>query len=143
MLSVRQPVLRNTSLAAAHAARAWRPSFRRPAAVMNARGSDEERAARKAAKKEAKAAARAKREGSVVAGQKECDLCNSMKDLLIRCQIDQTKKWFMVCGKCWKGVSGGEVDGNDAHPHYKYGGIWKNHAAATTVLSAKQPKSAK
>ena len=32
----------------------------------------------------------------------------------------------MVCGKCWNSVSGGVVDGDTAHPYYKYGGLWKN-----------------
>lgn len=26
----------------------------------------------------------------------------------------------MVCGKCWKTVSGGVVDGDDAHHDYRY-----------------------
>ena len=39
--------------------------------------------------------------------------------LLVRCQIDQTEKWHMVCGKCWRTVSGGVVDGDDAHPDYR------------------------
>ena len=41
-------------------------------------------------------------------------------------QTDETKAWRMVCGKCWRGVSGGVVDGDKAHPHYRYGGLWKN-----------------
>jgi hypothetical protein len=33
----------------------------------------------------------------------------------------------MVCGKCWKDVSGGGVvDGDATHPYYQYGGLWKN-----------------
>lgn len=32
----------------------------------------------------------------------------------------------MVCGKCWKTVSGGVVDGDNDHPYYRYGGLWKN-----------------
>jgi hypothetical protein len=31
-----------------------------------------------------------------------------------------------VCGRCWQGVSGGVVDGDAAHPHYRYGGLWRN-----------------
>jgi len=99
--------------------------------VANSRYSDEEKAERKAAKKATKAAKRAKREGnapdSVV--QKPCDLCDRGRDLLIRCQIDETKSWKMVCGKCWKDVSGGVVDGDKSHPHYTYGGLWKNRNA--------------
>jgi len=35
----------------------------------------------------------------------------------------------MMCGKCWKGASGGVPDGDAAHPHYRYGGLWKNRRA--------------
>ena len=31
-----------------------------------------------------------------------------------------------VCGRCWRDVSGGVVDGDEAHPHYRYGGLWRN-----------------
>lgn len=91
---------------------------------------DPVRAARKAAKKQAKAQRRAQREGRADSthGQKECTVCQKSVDLLIRCTIDQTADWNMVCGKCWKSVSGGVVDGDAAHPHYKYGGLWKNRA---------------
>lgn len=34
--------------------------------------------------------------------------------------------WKMVCGKCWHVASGGVVDGDAHHPHYRYGGLWKN-----------------
>lgn len=36
-----------------------------------------------------------------------------------RCQMDKTETWHMVCGKCWRTVSGGVVDGDDAHPDYR------------------------
>lgn len=39
--------------------------------------------------------------------------------LLCRCQMDKTETWHMVCGKCWRTVSGGVVDGDDAHPDYR------------------------
>lgn len=39
--------------------------------------------------------------------------------LPVRCQIDKTETWHMVCGKCWRTVSGGVVDGDDAHPDYR------------------------
>lgn len=87
------------------------------------------RAARKAAKKRAKAERRAKREGRLdTVGQKNCHVCNKSVDLLIRCTIDESQAWTMVCGKCWKDVSGGVVDGDANHPHYRYGGLWKNRA---------------
>lgn len=91
------------------------------------------RAARKAAKKAAKAQRRARREGEDTGGQKSCDLCARGVDLLIRCQIDASNKWVMTCGRCWKTpkVAGGVVDGDGQNPHYRYGGVWKNHHRAT------------
>lgn len=91
---------------------------------------DEAKRARKEAKKAAKELKRAKREGRAdeSVGQKPCDTCRKNVDCLIRCQIDASEQWKMVCGKCWKIYSGGVVDGDDAHPHYRYGGLWKNRA---------------
>ncbi|GMH66063.1 hypothetical protein TrRE_jg2498 [Triparma retinervis] len=84
-------------------------------------------------KQERKEARKAKREGSADPSlfSKPCTLCETPSDTLIRCTIDQTKKWEMVCGKCWKGVSGGVTDGDADHPHYNYGGLWKNRYAAS------------
>ena len=90
------------------------------------------KAAKKASKKALKAARRSKRMGSedsIKEKQKPCDICSKKVDLLIRCQVDESKKWNMVCGKCWHDVSGGQVDGDSSHPYYKYGGLWKNRAA--------------
>mmetsp|Transcript_22240 Transcript_22240/g.33386 ORF Transcript_22240/g.33386 Transcript_22240/m.33386 type:complete len:260 (-) Transcript_22240:57-836(-) len=86
---------------------------------------------RKLAKKLAKAKRRAQREGrgDPSVGRKSCDVCSKSVDLLIRCTIDQTQNWNMVCGSCWKNVSGGVVDGDAAHPYYRYGGLWKNRKA--------------
>ncbi|KAL7532347.1 hypothetical protein ACHAXR_008605 [Thalassiosira sp. AJA248-18] len=86
---------------------------------------------RKAEKKRKKAERRAQREGNgdPTAGQKQCTLCSKSVNLLIRCTHDESGKWGMVCGKCWNNVSGGVVDGDDAHPHYRYGGLWKNRRA--------------
>ena len=39
--------------------------------------------------------------------------------VLHRCQIDKSETWHMVCGKCWRTVSGGIVDGDDQHPDYR------------------------
>jgi len=83
-----------------------------------------EKELKKLRKKQAKEAKREKREGKDLS-LKPCDLCHRDRDLLIRCQIDTSLKWFMVCGKCWKDVSGGVADGDAAHPHYRYGGLWK------------------
>ena len=86
------------------------------------------KSARKAAKKALKAQRRARREGQDTGGQKGCDLCSKGVDLLIRCQIDDSKEWKMVCGRCWKTpeVAGGVVDGDGQNSHYRYGGLWKN-----------------
>jgi hypothetical protein len=82
---------------------------------------------RKERKKLAKAARRAKREGRAPAGtgMKACGVCGSSVDMLIRCRIDETRAWKMVCGRCWKGVSGGVTDGDADHPWYQYGGLWR------------------
>ena len=85
---------------------------------------------RKAAKKLAKLERRAKREGRADPshGQKSCDVCQTSVNLLIRCTIDASGEWKMVCGKCWHSVSGGVADGDADHPHYRYGGLWKNRS---------------
>ena len=89
---------------------------------------DEAPSSRKAAKKATKALRRAKRAGVAdeSTGQKQCDLCYASVNLLVRCRTDTTKKWRMVCGRCWKDVSGGVPDGDASHPNYQYGGLWKN-----------------
>ena len=56
-----------------------------------------------------------------------------MCDLLIRCTVDESGKWNMMCGKCWRGASGGVADGDADHPHYKYGGLWKNRRAGKNI----------
>ncbi|KAK5700873.1 hypothetical protein LTR97_005390 [Elasticomyces elasticus] len=62
--------------------------------------------------------------------RKPCTLCKTPRDVLIRCQIDES------------GVSGGVVDGDGAPEHkwYRYGGMWKNKHEA---VSAKKPKAKK
>lgn len=62
-------------------------------------------------------------------GKKTCDVCTKRVDLLIRCTVDASREWKMVCRKCWDGVSGGVTDGDAQHPHYTYGGLWKNRRA--------------
>ena len=95
---------------------------------------------RKANKKAVKAAKRAKRGADAVSdgegddtavndGSKPCDLCSKHVDFLIRCRVDSTKQWKMACGRCWKRASGGVPDGDAEHPHYRYGGLWKNSRA--------------
>lgn len=92
---------------------------------------DAKRDARKAAKRAAKAAKRAKRAGEDggAGGSKPCDGCDKASDLLVRCQVDESKRWQMLCGACWKRASGGVTDGDADHPHYRYGGLWKNRRA--------------
>ena len=81
-----------------------------------------------------------KRSVSPSTHRKPCSLCKRPKDVLVRCQIDESLQWKFVCpGKCWRSVSGGEIDGPD-HPFYRYGGMWKNKHA-NTLISAKKPKS--
>lgn len=58
---------------------------------------------------------------------KDCTLCSTPRDVLVRCQIDESAKWHFVCpGACWKSVSGGVEDArglNEQYPHYRYGGM--------------------
>merc|ERR1719353_114027 len=88
------------------------------------------KAARKAARKAAKADRRAVREGRAApgVGRKACELCGRRVDLLVRCQVDASKRWQMACGRCWQtdAVAGGVADGSGTNPHYRYGGLWKN-----------------
>lgn len=76
-----------------------------------------------------------------LAHRKPCTVCNTPRDVLVRCQIDESGQWHFVCpGACWKAVSGGVIDGDDQHIYYRYGGMWKNKHAG---VSAKKPKSKK
>ena len=78
-----------------------------------------------------------KRSKSPSSYRKQCDLCHIPNDVLVRCRIDESFEWHFVCTKkCWKTVSGGEIDGPDK-PFYVYGGMWKNKHEGT---SAKKPK---
>jgi hypothetical protein len=49
-------------------------------------------------------------------------------DVLVRCQLDGSGDWRMVCGRCWKlpSVANGVPDGDGTNPQYRYGGLWKN-----------------
>jgi hypothetical protein len=79
---------------------------------------------------------RLKREGNASpdVGRKPCDLCFKNVDMLIRCTIDETQKYKMICGKCWPTISGGIPDGNsNTHPYYTYGGLWKNRNASSNI----------
>ena len=77
---------------------------------------------------------RLKREGNASpdVGRKSCQICSTPVDMLIRCTIDETQQYKMICGKCWPSISGGIPDGNSkTHPYYNYGGLWKNRNAAS------------
>lgn len=58
---------------------------------------------------------------------KECSLCHTPRQMLVRCQTDATGAWNFVCpGKCWHSVSGGVEDAKGLEgefPHYRYGGM--------------------
>lgn len=88
---------------------------------------------RKSRKAALKAERRARRAQSpqerAAAKRKPCSLCDKAVDLLVRCKIDDTKNWHMLCGRCWREASGGVPDGDAEHPHYRYGGLWKNRSA--------------
>ncbi|KAF7678593.1 hypothetical protein GT037_003974 [Alternaria burnsii] len=77
---------------------------------------------------------------------KSCTLCSKPRDVLVRCQIDESQKWHFVCpGTCWKSVSGGVEDAKgmqEEYPYYRYGGMWKDRSADGPV-SAKKPKKVK
>ena len=83
---------------------------------------------RKERKKQMKKERRAQREGNhdKSVGRKDCDTCKTSSDLLVRCRIDATKSWNLICGSCWNKYSGGVPDGDLKHPYYVYGGLWKN-----------------
>lgn len=72
-------------------------------------------------------------EDRIAAKRKPCDICNRSVDLLVRCTCDRSKKWKMLCGRCWKDASGGVPDGDVDHPYYRYGGLWKNRLAKVTT----------
>lgn len=86
------------------------------------------KASRKEVTRLAKAAQRAKRDGTQPYGQKPCVICACHVDLLVRCQYRGDGTWAMVCGRCWRtpAVSGGVVDGDGSNANYRYGGLWKN-----------------
>lgn len=71
---------------------------------------------------------------------KDCTLCHTPRQILVRCQIDESGTWNFVCpGKCWHSVSGGVEDAKGLegqYPFYRYGGMvsrlicaWALHAS--------------
>ena len=81
------------------------------------------------------------RSASPTSFRKPCTLCSKPQPVLVRCQIDASGTWHLVCpGKCWTSVSGGTIDAaghRDEFPYYRYGGMWKNKHE---MVSAKKPK---
>ena len=77
--------------------------------------------------------------------RKPCTQCSTPADVLVRCQTDASGSWHFICpGKCWKQVSGGVVDGDEAHPYYRYGGMWKNkHAGVSAKMKGKKKAKTK
>lgn len=77
--------------------------------------------------------------------RKPCTLCSTRADVLVRCQTDASGAWYFVCpGSCWKQVSGGIIDGDKAHPHYRYGGMWKNkHAGVSAKMKGNRKEKKK
>lgn len=88
---------------------------------------------RKQRKQALKAERRAKKEMTpqekADSKRKQCDVCTKSVNLLVRCTIDFTQSWKMLCGRCWRDASGGVPDGDADHPFYRYGGLWKNRSA--------------
>ena len=84
-----------------------------------------------------------KRSKSPSSYRKQCDLCHVPSNVLVRCRTDETLQWHFVCtSKCWKKVSGGEIDGPDK-PFYVYGGMWKNkHAGVSAAKKRKRSRGA-
>ncbi len=86
-----------------------------------------------------------KRELSPTAFRKPCTLCHTPRNVLVRCQIDETGAWHFVCtGKCWKCVSGGTIDAaghKSEHPFYRYGGMWKNKHENVSAKKKSRKKS--
>lgn len=75
---------------------------------------------RKAAKKAVKGAKRLQRAGlDEFLGRKQCTVCSRSVDLLVRCQMDATRQYHMLCGRCWAKASGGRVDGTPETPYYR------------------------
>ena len=84
-----------------------------------------------------------KRDISPSAYRKRCDICQTPCDVLVRCRIDDTIEWHFVCtSRCWKQVSGGEIDGPDKE-FYTYGGMWKNKHAGVSAKKPKNPKASR
>jgi hypothetical protein len=70
---------------------------------------------------------------------KPCFLRQRPRDVLIRCRVDETKRWVFVCtSKCWREVSGGRPDGVNEHPLFRYGGMWRyKHEVASVKVKGK------
>lgn len=75
-------------------------------------------------------------------GSKLCTLCQKSRNVLIRCQIDETSKWHFVCpGKCWRSVTSDNCFDGAYNKEYVYGGTWKNkHAMVSGKIKGEARK---
>jgi hypothetical protein len=81
---------------------------------------------RKEARRLRKEAAKEQKRGRSEQGRKPCERCKKPEcELLIRAQCKEWAGWKLVCGKCWKDISGGVTDGDLEHRDYVYGGLWR------------------
>lgn len=75
---------------------------------------------------------RRERSGTLSNGTKPCFICAEPRNVLIRCQIDESGKWNFVCpDTCLQTVTGAGADADPAQlqatqSFYRYGGTWKN-----------------
>merc|ERR1712136_636272 len=103
--------------------------------LENEESTSGSRADRPRARKQAMKEQQCSQRHDVMSKRKPCHICEVHVDLLIRCKCDATLEWRMLCGRCWTKASGGVPDGDVAHPHYRYGGLWKNRSAKVKMPS--------
>ena len=69
---------------------------------------------------------------------KQCTLCHTPRQTLVRCQTDESGTWHFVCpGKCWYAVSGGVEDARGLEgrfPFYRYGGMVRRLLGVSYVV---------
>lgn len=105
--------------------------------------ASERKAARALRKKAAKQQKRNRVTADGSTGRKSCGHCAKPEcELLVRCESKSWSGWKLVCGKCWAAVSGGVPDGDDAHPDYRYGGLWR-YRKLDNKSSTKRPSEGK
>ena len=74
---------------------------------------------------------------------KACTICGVSRPVLVRCQVDESGRWHMICpGKCWRSVSGGSQDARgvkEEFPFYRYGGMCRYQSVACFALAVVPP----